>query len=120
MLDSIKTEEQEQLPGAAPMVPENPPPPPSSTDNHNTASTSTAAAADAMASPSLAEDIDLDAPILLHPTTSQDNNNEDTTTSSGIIENISNSPSQVLAADSETTSDNGDGAVSGLAGMLLD
>jgi hypothetical protein len=118
MLDAIKTEEDEQQPGAPQMVPENP---------ANTATTATAAAATAVAStssPSLDEDTDLDAPILLRPIVENNNSiNVDTRASIG----AAHSPSQVLAAaaepqDSTTTSDGaggGDDEID-LAGMLLD
>jgi hypothetical protein len=104
MLDAIQTEEQEQQPSGSSMVPENPPPP--TTAVTTTTTTTNSASLDA--------DNDLDAPILLHPTTEE------------TIIDVEGSPSQVLAAaqqqESATTSDNSGahGDASGLAGMLLD
>ncbi len=104
MLDAIQTEEQEQ-PGGSSMVPENPPPATATAAATTTTTTNSA---------SLDEEIDLDAPILLHPTTEE------------TIIDVEGSPSQVLAAaqqqESATTSDNSGahGDASGLAGMLLD
>jgi hypothetical protein len=118
MLDAIQTEEEEQ-PGAPPMVPDNLPP--------SSLNTATAAATASMTSPALDEDIDLDAPILLHPTTEGNNNNNDNEERTAM--EVETSPSQVVAAaepqdsatttEATTTSESGGGA-GGLAGMLLD
>ncbi|KAG7670538.1 hypothetical protein Ndes2526B_g00298 [Nannochloris sp. 'desiccata'] len=113
MLDAIKTEEDEQQPGALSMVPENPPPRSGTMTDTTTAA---AAAAASMPSSSFDDDIDLDAPILLHPVV--DNNTDDTSTSLG----AEYSPSRVLASadqqESATTSDGGGGGDggTGLAG----
>ena len=131
MLDAIQTEENEQQPGAPTMIPENTQPPPSSSSTATATAPATTAPSSDMINSSLEDDVDLDAPILLHPL-EEGNNNENTTTTNIEAEY---SPSQVVAAGghqgSETTemtsSEGGIDGVNGglpsgedLAGMLLD